>query len=162
MFGWFRELGQRLAPEARQPYGVPGTLRGEELQGDEPVEASLPGLVHHPHAAAAEQAEDLVAGHLGRGLAARVGRTRRGLPGNEGRPRDLRRQFGPVLGKAPQIFIQREPGLAAPAQLVLGGDQRHGDVTAAGEFRVADQVFFHPSRLPGLEAQLQVDVHKLD
>ena len=62
--------GAGLAAEARQPYGVPGTLLGQELQGDGPVEAVLPGLVHHPHAAAAEQAQDLVAGDLGRGLGA--------------------------------------------------------------------------------------------
>src|SRR5262249_37198003 len=40
--------GAGLAPEARQPYGVPSAVLRQELQGDGPVEAVLPGLVDHP------------------------------------------------------------------------------------------------------------------
>src|SRR5262249_18259846 len=50
--------GAALAAEALQPLGIPGTLLGEELHGDVPVEALLAGPVHHPHAAPTQQAHD--------------------------------------------------------------------------------------------------------
>jgi hypothetical protein len=58
--------------------------------------------------------------------------------------------------------MDREAGLAAPTQLVFRGDQIEGDGPVAVQFRVAGQVLFDPGRLPGLQSQFQVDVHKLD
>jgi hypothetical protein len=152
----------RLAQEESQPVGVPGVLRRQELQGDVPAQARLTGLVDDAHAAAAQQAQILIAGNLGRGLRPRVRRRQRRVPASDRRPGDLVRQFGAVLGKALQILVESESGLATPAQLVLDGDQLEGDFPVAGQFRVAGQVLFDPTRLPGLQAQFQVDVHQFD
>ena len=46
------------------PLGLPGVGPGQDhLQGDEAIEAGLPGLVNDPHAAAPQLAEDFIAGH---------------------------------------------------------------------------------------------------
>ena len=52
--------GQRLG-FAREPFGelaVPILFLGQDFERDEAVQARLPRLVHHAHAAAAEAFED--------------------------------------------------------------------------------------------------------
>ena len=64
--------GLGLGPEAAGGLG-PGVLAGQDhLEGDEAVEPDLPGLVDDAHAAAAQLAEDLVAGDLGEGMPAPI------------------------------------------------------------------------------------------
>ena len=76
--------------------------------------------------------------------------------------RDPLRQFVVKLGEALRVFLESEVGLATPAQIVLGGDQFERDGPVAGQFRVAGQILFDASGLPGFQAQFQVDVHQLD
>src|SRR5262249_41717220 len=92
--------GAGLAPKARPPYGVLLTLPRQKFQGDTPAEALLSRLVHHPHAPAAEQFEDLVAGDLGRGLRPRVGWPERRVPAIDRQLSNLFRQFDAVMRKA--------------------------------------------------------------
>ena len=55
--------GLGLGPEAGQLLGA-GVVAGQDhLQGDDAVERELPGLVDDAHAAAAQLAQDFVAGH---------------------------------------------------------------------------------------------------
>ena len=78
------QLGHRLrlGAEAGQLLRAGVVARQDHLQGDDPVQLHLPGLVDHAHAAAAQLAEDLVAGHDG----PRRG-TRPGPVARESRPR---------------------------------------------------------------------------
>ena len=55
-----RRSGLRLAPEAFQRLRVLRDVVGQELEGDETVQARVLGLVDHAHAAAAELSEDAV------------------------------------------------------------------------------------------------------
>src|SRR6516164_11528926 len=103
--------GAGLTPEAGQPYGIPSTLRGQELQGDGPVEAVLPGLVDHTHAAAAEQPQNLEAGDLGRGLLPRARRTGWRVSASDRRSADLFRQLRAVLREALEVVMESEAGL---------------------------------------------------
>src|SRR5262245_22587617 len=68
------DLDELRVLQARDRFGFtakPGQLLGagvssgqDHLQGDDAVEAELPGLVNYRHPAAAEPAEDFVAGNL--------------------------------------------------------------------------------------------------
>src|SRR5580704_1179196 len=74
--GFDAETGQRLRA---------GEAAGEDhFEGAKAIEARLPRLVDHPHAAPAQLAEDLVAGHLGRqpGLSSVLARVSFGVDGN--------------------------------------------------------------------------------
>ena len=72
MFGWLsRAAAPDLAPEPLQVLGVvlaAEPLRGDDLEGDQSVQAGLSGLVDDPHAAAVERPDDLEAGQLVAGL----------------------------------------------------------------------------------------------
>ena len=56
------ELGRRarLALEARQGVGVPGQLRGQELERHAAAQLEIEGLVHLAHPAPPDQADELV------------------------------------------------------------------------------------------------------
>ena len=67
--------------------GVGAAFGGQDLEGHHPAQGLLPGLVHHPHAAAAEALEDLQLGEMRgedrraerfRGRGGRLARLRRG------------------------------------------------------------------------------------
>ena len=133
----------------------------DHLQRHGAIETELPGLVDDAHAAAAEHPQDLVAGDLGQGLRPLVRRTERHVPAVDRRSGDPSRQFGAVLGKAPEELTEGEAGLAAPAKLVLGGDQLEHDGPVVGQFRVAGQILLDPGRLAGPQPVLEVDVDQL-
>ena len=59
-----RRRGARLADEAIAEVGVLGELRGDELQRDRAIEVELERSIDHPHAAAARDPQDAVAGEL--------------------------------------------------------------------------------------------------
>ena len=52
--------GARFALKAFQSQAVLSKMFGEELQGDEPAELGVLGLIHHSHAAATQLLEDAV------------------------------------------------------------------------------------------------------
>ncbi|HEY6293443.1 MAG TPA: hypothetical protein VI455_17970 [Terriglobia bacterium] len=52
--------GPRLALEALQRHRVRGQAFGQELQGDEPAQLGVVGLVNHTHPAAAELLQEAV------------------------------------------------------------------------------------------------------
>ena len=58
-----RRGGLRLPPEALERLGVEGPIVAEELEGDLPLQPDIFGLVDHPHATAAQRAEDGVMGN---------------------------------------------------------------------------------------------------
>ena len=69
--------GARFALKTLQSLAVLGKMFGEELQGDEPAELGVLGLVHHTHPAATQLLEDAVmrngsAYHDGRPASART------------------------------------------------------------------------------------------
>ncbi len=138
--------GLGLGAEAAQLLRA-GEIRGRDhLQGDEALQARLPRLVHHPHAAATQQAQDFVAGHRrqtrlpdsgpggwrrrpgGGRVAHRRGRAARARAvavgsGRGGGRRDGRsfREDSPdqadVIGEAPGVVV-RGDALAAPPAVV--------------------------------------------
>jgi hypothetical protein len=67
-----------------------------------------------------------------------------------------------VLGKSLQVFIEGEVFFPAPAECPLGGNEFERDGWIVGKFRVAGEVLFDPGYVPGLQAQFQIDVYKLD
>jgi hypothetical protein len=52
--------GLRLALKTTEGLGITGYLVGQELEGDEPVEPGVFGLVNHTHTAAAQLLDDAV------------------------------------------------------------------------------------------------------
>jgi len=60
IWGWSRAEAARFALKAFQGLAVLGKMFGEELQGDEPAELGILGLVDHTHAAATQLLEDAV------------------------------------------------------------------------------------------------------
>jgi hypothetical protein len=76
--------GLRLPPKPLQPPGVGQRLGRQHLEGDVPPQALLDRLVHHPHAAPADLAEDAELAQPGRRRQARRGRDER--PGPVARP----------------------------------------------------------------------------
>src|SRR5205823_5052692 len=60
--------GLGLGAEARQVLRAGGRRGADLLDGHDAVQADLPGLEDGAHAAAAEAAQDLIAGEVGRGL----------------------------------------------------------------------------------------------
>ena len=124
----------------------------DHLQGDEAVEPDLAGLVDDAHAAAAQLAEDLVAGDLGEGLGTRAGPICAILPA----PTSTIVARATCSGSSAryrenaEVFVERGIGLATPAQPVLGGDQPENGGAVADQFRIADQVLFDPGGFPDL------------
>jgi hypothetical protein len=59
---WMVEGGgsERFALEPLQRLRILSQVRGEELQGDVPVQPQVLGFVHHTHASAAQQPEDVI------------------------------------------------------------------------------------------------------
>jgi hypothetical protein len=70
----------------------------------------------------------------------------------------LFRQLGPVLGEAPEIFVEPKARLVAPTQLVLSSDYRKNARLVAGQFRVMGEVVFDSGFLSGLQSQFQIDM----
>jgi len=52
--------GARLSAKPLQHLRVASNVIGQELEGDEPAQASILGLVHHTHSAAAQLLNDAV------------------------------------------------------------------------------------------------------
>jgi len=76
-----RRCGPRLAAKAFQGARVLGYIRGKELEGNEPAELRILGLVDHTHPAAAQFLDDAVvrnglADHVLRGANKRGNRRR--------------------------------------------------------------------------------------
>jgi hypothetical protein len=156
-----------LLEEALQVLAVGQVAGPDHLQGHQALEAQLSGPVHHAHAAAAQLAQDLVAGDsqcLPRRRLGGDGRAKR-----VGRPHPLARLAGRQsaqlllkLREAPNVFVEGHGLAQAGAELVLRGDQVEGGLAVPGQFGELPPVFFHPDRLPGLEAVFQIGVDQLD
>ena len=69
-----QELLLEPALEHRGGRGIRGDFRADDLEGDDYAELGIPRLVDGPHAADAEQANDVVAGAEGLARRQRTGR----------------------------------------------------------------------------------------
>jgi hypothetical protein len=129
-FGFGAEAGPLLIRRRRS---VP-----DHLQGHQAVEAQLAGPVDHPHAAAAQQVEHLVAGHLGQVLRGRPSprQGRLDLPARD----HLRRKARAVFGGRRAVAV-----VVADPVLVFHQAQHH---VRPVEVREALQVVLDASR-PG-------------
>jgi hypothetical protein len=141
--------GFRLGLEALQG-GAAGVSAGQDhLEGDDPVEAHLPGPIHHAHAAAPQLAEDLVA----RRRAPFAGGVLRRRWVAVGRQDGGRRQRG-LLRRHGGGRQRRRSGLVAGAD-----DRRRG--VGHGCLRAADRL--RGRRRPGGESSIttvRVEVSK--
>ena len=108
-----------LDAEASELLGAGVTAAADHLQGHQPVQAAVAGLVDHPHAALAELLEDLVTGDRRPALPARLASGRRDLLGTR---RDAGGPLGVVFGVA-----TAGRSLGSP-----GGDGRRGEDRGPG------------------------------
>ncbi len=129
----------RLQPEARLLGGRRELARQHHLQRRRPVEAPVPRLVHHPHAAAADLAQDVVVPDLpgGRG----DDRLGPGVACSRGRPGLLplaqRADRRTALGRADQQVRPPVIALLQSRQQGVGGGQL---IDAAATRRAVAQV----------------------
>jgi hypothetical protein len=108
--------GLGLATKPSQPVWVDWAVVADHLEGDKPIEAVVPSLVDHAHAAAANQAKDFVTGDrrpdygwLGRTTPAGY---QRFAPGDRfgnrvqgGVDFEVQMELVKKLGKALQVFL---------------------------------------------------------
>ncbi len=114
----------RLGAEAGQVLRVVGVAR-DHLQRHAPPQPLVPGVVHHPHAAAPQQPQHLIPRHHGQGLRRRTVAAR--LPSGPGLRGDrLVEQFG-------QEMIQRRVGRIRRAARVRRQGQTGCRVTRLGQ-----------------------------
>ena len=102
MFGWFKAASACASRANRLgELGVAHPLRREQFQRDEPVQALLPRLIDHPHAAASEAFEDFQLRKMRRDLFGRQRRLRGGPVARENRFR-LQVQRHQAIGAKPR------------------------------------------------------------
>ena len=100
-----------LGAKAGQVGGAGLEAGQDHLEGDFAAKTEMPGLVDDAHSPSTEQPQYLVTRNLGQFIAEISAWT---APFGKCRQRDLIRQFGAVLRKALEIFIEHEARLAPP------------------------------------------------
>ena len=116
-----------LAAEAFALRPVVGDGEADQLEGDEAVEAQLPGLPHDAHAAAAQPRQQLITGEAARRLGRLAFRSERlRLRASRGHPGRLQRDQPGRRGQALALGVEGRRGLRqVPPQL-----GHHGVVVA--------------------------------